>query len=72
MFGYRGGESAETVARKKGYMRDAQARWPFLTRFDLSTLRIEPQLAAMVKDRSGISKEEADCEVRAWAADKQF
>lgn len=72
MFGYRGGESAETVARKKHYGKGAQARWPFLTRFDLSTLRTEAQLASMVKDRTGISKEEADCEVRAWAADKQF
>lgn len=72
MFGFRGGESAETVVRKKGYMQDAQARWPFLTNFDVSTLKTEPQLASMVKDRSGISKEQADREVRAWAADKQL
>jgi hypothetical protein len=24
MFGFQGGESADTVARKKGYMKDAQ------------------------------------------------
>ena len=28
MFGFRGGESGDTVARKKGYMEDAQQRWP--------------------------------------------
>jgi hypothetical protein len=27
MFGFQGGESANTVARKKGYMQDAQQRW---------------------------------------------
>ncbi len=37
MFGFQGGESAETLARKKGYRRDAQERWTFLTNFDLST-----------------------------------
>ena len=37
MFGFRGGESADTVARKMGYMEDAQQRWPYLTNFDLST-----------------------------------
>ena len=39
MFGFRGGESAETVARKKDYMKDAQQRWGCLTNFDLSTIR---------------------------------
>ena len=72
MFGFSGGESPETVARKKGYMKDAQAKWPFLTNFDVSTLKSEPQLASMVKDRSSISKEQAESDVRAWAADKQF
>jgi hypothetical protein len=27
MFGFQGGESPETVARKKGYTQDAQQRW---------------------------------------------
>jgi hypothetical protein len=31
MFGFQGGESADTVARKKGYMKDAQQKWRFLT-----------------------------------------
>lgn len=72
MFGFRGGESREIVARKKGYMQEAQEKWPFLTNFDASTVKSEAQLAAMVKDRSGISKEEADRNVRAWTAGKQF
>ena len=38
MFGFQGGESADTVARKKGYMQDAQQRWGFMTNFDLSTI----------------------------------
>jgi hypothetical protein len=29
MFGFQGGESADTVARKKGYMQEAQQRWGF-------------------------------------------
>ena len=31
MFGFQSDESAETVARKKGHMKDAQARWRFAT-----------------------------------------
>jgi hypothetical protein len=38
MFGFQGGESADTVARKKGYMQAAQQRWGFMTNFDLSTI----------------------------------
>jgi hypothetical protein len=55
MFGFQGGESPDTVARKKGYMQDAQQRWGFMTQFDLSTIKNEVQLSTMVKDRSGIS-----------------
>ncbi len=51
MFGFRGGESAETVTRKKGYMREAQKQWSFLTYFDLSTIKNDVQFASMVKDR---------------------
>ena len=43
MFGFKGGESAETVARKKVYMKDAQQRWG-CSRFDLSTIKNEVQL----------------------------
>ena len=44
MFGYQGGESTETVARKRGSMEGAQARWPFMTRYDLTTIHNEAQL----------------------------
>jgi hypothetical protein len=72
MFGFQGGESAATVQRKKGYMKDAQQRWSFLTNFDLSTIKTEGQLASMVKDRAGIPKEQAAADVRGWMQGKQF
>jgi hypothetical protein len=34
MFGFQGGEAADIVARKAGYMKDAQQKWKFLTNFD--------------------------------------
>ena len=43
MFGFQGGESADTVARKKSYMQDARQQWGFLTHFDLSTIKNELQ-----------------------------
>jgi hypothetical protein len=72
MFGFQGGESADTVARKKGYLRDAQERWGFMTHFDLSTIKNEVQLSSMVKDRSGISEAQAKSDVQAWMQGKQF
>jgi len=72
MFGFQGGESAETVARKKGYMQSAQQRWSFLTTFDLSTIKTEAQLSSMVKERSGIPEAQAKSDVQAWVEGKQF
>lgn len=72
MFGFSGGESVETVARKKGYMNDAQAQWRFLTNFDLTTIKNEEQLSSMVKIRRGVSAEEAFRDVHAWMNGKQF
>lgn len=72
MFGFRGGEEPETVARKKGYMKDAQARWKFLTNFDLSTIKTEGQLCAMVKIRLDIPEEQAKRDVESWMQGKQF
>jgi len=72
MFGFRGGESADTVARKKGYMEDAQQRWPYLTNFDLSTIKNEVQLTSTVKDRSSITEAEANSDVKTWVEGKQF
>ena len=72
MFGFQGGESADTAARKKSYMQDARQQWGFLTHFDLSTIKNELQLRSMVKDRSGISQAQAKSDVQAWMQGKQF
>jgi hypothetical protein len=72
MFGFSGGENAETVARKRGYMAQAQARWPFLTNFDASTIKNERQLVTMVKDRCSVSQAEAEGQVRQWMEGKRF
>jgi hypothetical protein len=72
MFGFQGGESVETVSRKKGYLRDAQKRWSFLTHYDLSTIKNEAQLRAMVKGRASLSDRQAESDVRAWMEGKQF
>ncbi|HSS66149.1 MAG TPA: hypothetical protein VLS27_17105 [Gammaproteobacteria bacterium] len=72
MFGFQGGESAATVARKKGYMKDAQEKWRFLTNYDLSSIKTEGQLRSMVKTRSSISEAQAKSDVEAWMRGKQF
>ena len=72
MFGFQGGESAGAVARKRGYMQDAQQRWAFMTNFDLSTIKNEAQLGTMVKERSGISETQAKSDVQAWMRGKEF
>lgn len=70
MFGFRGGESADVVRRKRGYMVEAQARWPFLTYFDASTIKNERQLVTMVKERCSLSPAEAEKDVREWMEGK--
>jgi len=72
MFEFQGGESADTVARKNGYMQDAQQRWAFMTNFDLSTIKNEVQLSSMAKDRPGISEEQAKSEVDVRMRGKEF
>ncbi len=72
MFGFQGGESAETLARKQGYRLEAQEKWTFLTNFDLSTIRTEGQLISMVKHRSGRPEPEARRNVEAWMLGKSF
>lgn len=72
MFGFTGADSAETVVRKRGYMTGAQARWPFLTDFDASTIKNERQLTTMVKERCSRSQEEADADVHEWMEGKAF
>jgi hypothetical protein len=72
MFGYSGGEGADTIARKRGYMKEAQQRWPFITSFDASTIKSEAQLISLVKDRTGQPRPEAERDVQAWTRDRQF
>ena len=60
------------MSRKKGYRKDAQQRWSFLTHYDLSTIKNEAQLRAMIKGRSGITEIQAMSEVEAWMKDKHF
>jgi hypothetical protein len=72
MFGFTGGDNAETVARKKVYMAEAQERWPFLTQFDASTIKNERQLVTMVKERCSQSQEDAEADVREWMQNKEF
>ena len=72
MFGFQGGESPDTVARKRGHMADAQRKWRFLTNFDCSTIHTKGQLLTMVRVRSGISHIQAKQDVDAWMAGKEF
>jgi hypothetical protein len=72
MFGFSGGESAETVARKRGYMAEARERWPFITLFDASTIKTEAQLISLVKDRTSVSRPDAERDVQSWTRDRQF
>ena len=65
-------ESADTVGRKKGYMKDAQHQWRFSD--ELRSLDDQDRGAALlnVKTRSGISEEQAKRDVDAWMEGKQF
>jgi hypothetical protein len=72
MFGFQGGEPADVVARKAGYMRDAQQRWKFPTNFDCSTIKNKFQLSSMIQTRSSISAAQAERDVYDWMRDKEF
>lgn len=72
MFGYRGGEELAVVARKREYLKEAQTRWPFLTNFDVTTIRNEKQLATMIKERLSLPPEKAEADVAEWAKGKRF
>ena len=71
MFGFRGGEAADIVKRKRLDMKDAQEHWPFVTNFDASTIRNELQPIAIVKDRTGRPRAEAEADVLSWLAGRQ-
>jgi hypothetical protein len=66
MFGYRGGEPADVLRRKTLERKSAKDEWPFLTTLDLSTIHSEQQLAAIVKDRTGLKMEAVAPSVHAW------
>ena len=72
MFGFSGGESVPIVVRKRRYMVEAQERWPFLTNYDASTIKVPQQLVTMLKERSSLSRAEAEKDVREWMAGKDF
>ena len=72
MFGFRGAESDETVTRKTGYRIDAKRQWSGLTTADLSEIKNEEQLIALVKVRYSLSDETAKIDVQGWMAGKQF
>jgi hypothetical protein len=72
MFGFRGGESDETVTRKTGYRIDAKRQWSCLTTLDLSEIRNEEQLITLVKVRYSLPYETARTNVQGWMAGKQF
>ena len=72
MFRFQGGERAETVPRKKSYLKDAQKRWSFQTHYDLSTIKKEVQLRSMIQGRASNTESQAISDVQAWMAGKQF
>jgi len=53
-------------------MAEAEARWPFLTTFDASTIKNERQLVTMVKERCYRSQQDAEADVRQWMQNKAF
>lgn len=72
MFGFQGGETVAVIERKKGYMQDAQRKWPFLTSIDCVGLKTAGQLRSIVKVRLGIPESQAAKDVDAWMAGKEF
>jgi len=72
MFGFTGADNAQTVVRKRKYMTNAQARWPFLTSFDATTIKNERQLVTLVKERCSMSQADAEADVGNWMKGKTF
>ena len=72
MFGFQGGETPDTVSRKRGYLLDAQQRWGSLTYLDLSTIKSEAQLITLVKERLGLPMAQIKSDVESWTQGKQF
>lgn len=59
MFGFRGGESDETVTHKTWYRIDAKRQWSCLTTLDLSEIKNEEQLIMLVKVRYSLPLQSA-------------
>jgi len=72
MFGFRGGESDDTVTRKIGYLSAAKRKWSNLTTLDLSQIKNEEQLISLVKVRYSLPYEAAKADVEGWMQGKQF
>jgi hypothetical protein len=64
MFGFRGGESDETVTRKTGYRIDAKRQWSCRTTLDLSEIKNEEQLITLVKVRYNLPYETVRTDVQ--------
>ncbi|MBM6595057.1 hypothetical protein [Microvirga pudoricolor] len=72
MFGFKGGESIETVDRKTGYRASAKRHWSYLTTLDLSQVENAEQLIALVEVRYNLPYETAKADVEEWMINKQF
>lgn len=72
MFGFQGGESRETVARKREYLKSAQREWSYLTYYDLSTIKNQRQLSTIVRTRYHLDPAQADLDVANWMKGKDF
>ena len=66
MFTHQAGEPLSISKQKTALRSSAHKEWPFLTPLDLTMVDSEPQLATMVKDRSGRTKAQVDIDVTAW------
>ena len=65
-------DDLEVDQQNKALSAEAQARWPFLTHFDASTIKNERQLVTMIKERCSRSQEDAEADVREWMKNKEF
>ena len=72
MFGFSGGESERTVARKTRYQGAAKERWSCLTTLDLSQVKSPEQLITLVKVRYGLPEAQAKAEVESWMRGRAF
>ena len=72
MFGFRGGETDDNLARLTGYRADAQQRWPTLTYLDMSQIKTEAQLVSKIGERYSLPPAQAQVDVTAWMVGKTF